>query len=502
VRELMRRSPRFFFWTALAGLALRLLFVFIDPQVTDDSLIYADIAHNWLRHGVYGITQAGNIVPTYIRLPGYPAFLAALFAIFGQDNFRAVLLVQVLVDLGTCFLIADLIRRTVLSSDARRNTDTAAKAGFLLAAVCPFFANYAGAVLTETLEIFFTVAALDLLVIGLSRLGYFRDQASRRKSGQAESRSAAPHLAAWIGCGLAIASAILLRPDGGLLLISVGLYLLFVLLKFGLSTTSGSSPRETRTIVLQIFSGAVVVGLVALVPLVPWTVRNLRTMHRFQPLTPRYANNPGDYVPVGFNRWVKTWIADYVSVQEIYWQVPGEEIDPSKLPSRAYDSAAQKDDTLKVLDRYNQAKDIGESLDAQFAALARQRIQAAPLRYYVWLPMVRIADMWLRPRTELSQADPRWWEFNDDLKWSVLSVGFGVINLLYVMIAGAGLLRERSIHCFGLLLCFVIVRSAFLGTLENPETRYTLECYPVVILLTAATLGRTRPTFSTLYGKQ
>jgi hypothetical protein len=30
------------------------------------------------------------------------------------------------------------------------------------------------------------------------------------------------------------------------------------------------------------------------------------------------------------------------------------------------------------------------------------------------------------------------------------------------------------------------LRSAFLGMLENPEPRYTLECYPLVILLAAA----------------
>ena len=28
--------------------------------------------------------------------------------------------------------------------------------------------------------------------------------------------------------------------------------------------------------------------------------------------------------------------------------------------------------------------------------------------------VLRIADMWLRPRTELFPSDPRWWEFNDD----------------------------------------------------------------------------------------
>ena len=37
-----------------------------------------------------------------------------------------------------------------------------------------------------------------------------------------------------------------------------------------------------------------------------------------------------------------------------------------------------------------------------------------------------------------------------------------------------------------MLLTFVILRSVFLGTLENPEPRYTLECYPVVIILAAA----------------
>jgi hypothetical protein len=37
-----------------------------------------------------------------------------------------------------------------------------------------------------------------------------------------------------------------------------------------------------------------------------------------------------------------------------------------------------------------------------------------------------------------------------------------------------------------LLIVFVILRSLFLGTLENPEPRYTLECYPVVIVAAAA----------------
>src|ERR1700751_1870884 len=108
--EMARKHARFFLGTTLAGLALRLFLVFRFPAVVDDSRLYADIAKNWLQHGVYGITNSGTIMPTLSRLPGYPAFQAAIFRLFGSDNFRAVLLVQVLFYLGTCFFIACLAR--------------------------------------------------------------------------------------------------------------------------------------------------------------------------------------------------------------------------------------------------------------------------------------------------------------------------------------------------------------------------------------------------------
>lgn len=80
VRDLLRKHARFFFLWGLVALSLRVFFVLRFPAVVDDSRLYADIAKNWLQHGVYGITNSGQIVPTLSRLPGYPAFLAAMFA--------------------------------------------------------------------------------------------------------------------------------------------------------------------------------------------------------------------------------------------------------------------------------------------------------------------------------------------------------------------------------------------------------------------------------------
>ena len=447
MRELIRRNLTFFLLAAVAAVLLRVLFIVRFPSVVNDSFVYGDIAKNWLQHGIYGLSGPDEISPTYIRLPGYPAFLAFVFAIFGMEHYRAVLVIQAVLDVGTCFLCADIARRLI--------GPKAAKATFLLAALCPFLADYAAAALAETLEIFCTALALDFAIAA------FQDKKQLN----------------WVAAGAACAAAILLRPDGVLLLIAIGVYLLFFIL-FKHPANTRRSQLRAPTIVL----------LIAVSPLVPWALRNWRTFHRFQPLAPRYANEQDEFVPAGFNRWVKTWIAEYTSVEEIYWQVPGSKIDPAQLPSRAFDAPSQQIATATLIETYNNELHIMPELDQAFSALADQRIRAHPIRYYVGLPLLRIFDMWARPRTEMLPCDSRWWEFNDEPKWSALALGFGAMNLVYLICALVGWLKSRMLPLTGLLALFVIVRSTFLGTLENPEPRYTLEMYPVVIVFAAAAL--------------
>jgi len=450
VQELVRRNLRFVLICSTAALLLRLIFLLRFPAVVSDSFVYGDIAKNWLQHGIYGLSGSDGISPTYIRLPGYPAFLALIFSIFGVDHYRAVLVTQMFADLATCFLCADIALRIWGGK--------AAKTAFLLAGLCPFLANYSAAALTETLEVFFTALTLDLAIRGLQEL----------------------RLRYWLGCAAACGAAMLLRPDAGLLLIVIEAYLA------GKFLFDRSSTRR------KLVQAVLLVAIVSVIPLAPWTIRNWRVFHRFQPLAPRYANEENEFVPMGFNRWVKTWIADYVSVEEIYWPIPGSEVDAKNLPSRAFANRRQQAETTRLIDEYNKMLHISPSLDKSFEALADERIRAHPVRYYVWLPALRIGDMWLRPRTEMLPSDSRWWEFNDEPRWSALAISLGALNLFYVVCAFAGWMRSPRLALAGLLFLLVVVRSGFLGTLENPEPRYTLEMYPAAIVLAAAALAKER----------
>src|SRR5205085_10569878 len=100
------------------------------------------------------LSWTAGVSRTNIRVPGYSAYLAFIFSIFGTDYYWSALVVQVFADLGTCFLCADIARRLF--------GVRCAKLAFVLAGLCPFLADYSAAALTETLEIFFTALALNL----------------------------------------------------------------------------------------------------------------------------------------------------------------------------------------------------------------------------------------------------------------------------------------------------------------------------------------------------
>ena len=158
VQELVREHRTWFLAFAISGIVVRLIFVFRLMVITPDSLVYGDLASNWIRHHVYGLSGPDGPMVVDTRLPGYPAYLAVCFLIAGIDHYRAACIGQVAVDLATCFVIAKLALRIA--------GERAARWAFALTALCPFFINYTSTALTETWTIFFTAVALLFAVEG------------------------------------------------------------------------------------------------------------------------------------------------------------------------------------------------------------------------------------------------------------------------------------------------------------------------------------------------
>ena len=452
---------RVLFWSTLAlfaGALLRAYCIRHYPQLQGDALLYAEVIRNWMTRGIYGFTQDAGVRPTLIRLPGYPIFLGVCFRLFGMDNLHAVMWVQVAIDLLTCGLLALLARRFA--------GERAAMTALWLAALCPFLAEFTAAGLTETLTLFCMVLAFWALQRWLD----------------------APRWRWVVVLGAALGYAILLRPDQGLLSAAV---LPVMLLGRGFRL-----PQLKRTIV-----PAAACALLAVLPLVPWTVRNYRVFHVLQPLAPRYANDPGEPNPYGFQRWYRTWAIDYASTEDIYWDYDGDAMDFATLPARAFDSPEQYRETAAVFALYNETKRNSLEVDARFEALAEERVREHPVRYYVLLPVARLGNMLLRPRVDLRPGPRQWWRWSES---SPLQFGralfLGALNLALMVFAAVGAWRLKARPDLRpillAMLAYGVLRCALLLTVDNSEPRYTVEFVPLWIVLSAVAL--TKPQTATL----
>jgi hypothetical protein len=433
----------------VAGLALRFIWVAFYQDFDGDSQVYATIAKNLLVHHAYALDNPFHL--TLIRMPGYPLFMAVVFSIFGMKNYNAVCWVQSFIDMGTCLLLAGFVRDHV----SRR----AALVTLWIACLCPFTANYTAIPMTECLSIFFV--ALGMFAAG--RLVY----AINARAGWS-----------WVWLLLTVAALISspgMRPDGTLLAAAIvpGIWWY---------TRKSSSRAGLCT--------ALACGLLTILPLVPWTIRNYLVDHVFQPLAPRSALDPIETSVEGFNRWTTTWEIDYVSLGEIWWRGDDLTLDIGLLPSRAFDSKEEYRQTANLIADYNDECTITPELDTRFAALAEQRSRRHPLRQYIELPFLRLADMWFRPRIEYlnDRLPERWWEWSKHPSQTILAAAYGLLNLSLLIAAAVGFARRR-VPFQAMLLAYVLLRCMVLFVMPNAEPRYTLEAFPMLMVAAAVALS-------------
>jgi len=119
-------------------------FVEVDDLTFEDQLMYIQLGKDMIEKGDFLQAISGNYIGFTDRLPGYPALLAAVYALFGESN-MAVVVVQIFIDSLTCVIIG-LIAESVITR------------GFIVAGIVSALnlnmIILSGMILTDTLFLF------------------------------------------------------------------------------------------------------------------------------------------------------------------------------------------------------------------------------------------------------------------------------------------------------------------------------------------------------------
>jgi 4-amino-4-deoxy-L-arabinose transferase-like glycosyltransferase len=235
-------------------------------------------------------------------------------------------------------------------------------------------------------------------------------------------------LSPWFLAGIVVGFGTLVRPETPLLLFAVALVLL----------AKWWRPANWS----KLIRAGILLSLGLLIPLLPWAARNWRTLHEVQ------------------------------------------------FPASAFDSPAQRERVTDLLEQYNETTTMEPSLDAEFAEVARERSFEHPVRTYLKIPLLRSLALWFTPRVELLPYSGHLWPLRE--KWDsdpadfLVTLGFFLLNCVYIGLAIAGAWIARKQPGIALLVAFILVRTAYIARfVETPEPRYVLECYPAIIALAA-----------------
>lgn len=461
----------------LAGACLRLLFVIKFPARTGDAMLYDQLATNWLKLGKLAMDIGGVPTPADLRMPGYPGFLAVIYAITrrsGEAAGRPVMLAQVVVDLAACLVIAALAALLARVAGQQEKAKRVFTVALWLAALCPLTANYVAVPLTETWAVFLsTVAYVPLTMLGVLASGNPALALGMREFKRKDMWKLG------LIAGIAVGVGTLFRPEAPLLLVTTGAVLALWM------WPRGEIKRWLWVCALM--------GTACAAVLLPWTIRNAVTLHEFQPLVPQDTTLPSEVDPKGLMAWESTWLYRMRDVYLVAWKLNEEEIHMEDIPARAFDTDEERERVAMVLERYNDELTWTKEEDATFAQLARERTARHPLRTYVWVPLNRVLAIWFTPRIELlpiaGHVFPLAYQHEEDPVDQRMTILIFFANLAYVALGLWGawkLWRQPGARAAVVVLMFyAMVRTAFLTTQEAPEPRYVLVCFPALIACAA-----------------
>lgn len=299
------------------GIAIRIAWVAaFPPEQFSDGAAYVRLAKGIVEAGEY-IDHADGIPVRAFRPPGYPAFLAPLYALLGDRPWIPAL-ANVLLYLASAILLHDL--------GVRLSGPRAGRLAAILLTVWPAGVLVTGLALTETLSLFLCLALYAC---------WLRVQEGR---------------VAWIPVlGIVGGASAFVRPT--LLPVPLLLIAFAALLR----------PFRVRPVAHAVLAGIVMAAVIA-----PWTIRNQRMLGGFVPI----STNGGDVFyrannPLATGTWTEKGELDL-------WQHAGDELGWSKAGFRlGKEWIAQNPGAFLRLAALKQAILLGSDEFAPYYAMAR-----------------------------------------------------------------------------------------------------------------------------------
>jgi hypothetical protein len=450
---------RFAIVMALA-LVVRMVFALSFPAGGGDWDIYSTVAKNIIDGCGVSLSapNSGECLPHFggNQLPGYPAFVALVWALFDQSD-MAVRIVQIL-----CYLAA--LAWLMIAVSKLTNAHRLAFAVGILMAISPLQIAWPRFTQTETLALATTMWVAAELLLSL-----------------AEKRLRPITLA------IALSAAIFIRLDGVLLSVPVAVACFLIY-------------RPVQAL----RQGALLALIVAL-PLAGWTIRNVAV--GLPSLMPPAMTLPDNAPPPhGYLAWGHSWITE--EYQRMGWGYPVTRMvyNAIVIDQRAYDNPTEKAEVelwLNELAGYT-GHPFPFHIDKRFARLAKERGERNPWKVYVENNAKRMLALWSNPFSSFAWPNELPGDFGHQARLEVARSGIaGALRLaerfpfeattktltglyrygLIAMTLVAILFAMRGKHGVVRAVIFfamaaMIARTLFFALTNNVETRYTVELLP------------------------
>lgn len=382
-----------------------------------------------------------TFAPEVIRTPGYPAFVALVYRLFGVGNNTAVVVAQGVAFAAICLLVFVLTRRAA--------DDRAALWAAGLTAVYAPLPYFGGLIVTELWATFVATAAI-VVAVRAAQAGRLRDFAL---------------------AGALFSVTTLVRPA-------------FVLMPFFFAIAVPLLVRSQRSTAL--LKGWSVLASVAAITLMPWFAYNYVNLGQFT-LSPAGGVGRGLWEGSWQGRWTGRIQADLITLAET---TPDREELTRRVQAKASDTGLPADPMLAYV---NEWRDIRLIWDTPTDPMERVRARVAADREYLRLAVVHMREDPIGHLTRrivrgtfvlwAAEIPIRYGNINATPIWMIRSLWFVQVVLLLIAAWGAAVLvrRGRWLEAVMLTLPIVYVTGVHLPLLC--EARQSLPVKPMVLAL-------------------